>query len=46
MFINSISYTDLPTHPHFSGVTRILQKSPAHPDKVVNHPHYCGKIWL
>ena len=33
------AHTVLPTHPHFAGVTRILQKSPAHPDKLVNHLH-------
>ena len=29
---------DLPTHPHFSGDTRILRLSPAHPRLFVNSP--------
>ena len=31
--------TDLPTHPLFSGDTRILQGSPAHPRRIASHPH-------
>ena len=30
---------DLPTHPLFSGDTRILQGSPAHPRRIASHPH-------
>ena len=31
--------TDLPTHPLFSGDTRILQGSPAHPCRIASHPN-------
>ena len=31
--------SDLPTHQLFVGDTRILQGSPAHPHRIVSHPH-------
>ena len=35
----SVDVSDLPTHPLFSGDTRILQGSPAHPRRIASHPH-------
>ena len=36
--------SDLPTHLLFLGDTRIFQRSPAHPCRIVSHPHL-GRLY-
>ena len=42
----SVDSPDLSTHLLFSGDTRILQGSPAHPRRIANHPHLAAAARL